>query len=57
MTTAPPPPPTEARARHALYVRHLTTATRCACATGGLCPRGEELLVNADAAGWRADPW
>lgn len=40
----------EARQRHAIYRTHVENARHCACATGGICPRGTRLRDEADAA-------
>ena len=45
----------EARERHAIYRTHALYARHCACATGGICRKGQRLLDEADDAGKRAD--
>jgi hypothetical protein len=43
-----------ARAAQRCYLAHVRRAKRCACATGGLCPVGRGLDLDAGAAYWQA---
>ena len=46
-------PPSLYEAAHRAYRDHVTTTCRGACATGGLCQTGYDLLRRADALSWR----
>ena len=44
-----------ARAAQQRYLNHVRRAKRCDCATGGLCPVGRGLDLDAGAAYWQAE--
>jgi hypothetical protein len=43
-----------ARAAQQRYLTHVRQAKRCACATGGWCPEGRGLDLDAGAAYYQA---
>ena len=44
-----------ARAKQQRYLDHVRQAKRCDCATGGLCPEGRGLDLDAGAAWFQAE--